>query len=223
MTLNEFNDFAMRMKSMYQKENIMNNDYTMSLWYEHMADLDYGIAKKALDNWFETEKWSPSLSDIRHTYSLLVNGEYAPWSSEWEKVEYAVRSKYGRYRKEEALNSFTEITRRCVLALGWDNLCDSENIMADRAHFGRIYEELSSKKRERNMMSEQIKNLIDTATSRREQLEIKMNTPSLEIKMNTPSLETYKNPQVVDAGEKVELSDRVQDLLRKTREELKGE
>ena len=174
MTLNEVNEFAMRMQSMYQKENILNNDYTLALWYEHMADLDYGIAKKALDKWFETEKWSPSLSDIRHTYSLFVNGEYAPWSSEWEKVEYAARSKYGRYRKEEALNSFTEITRRCVLALGWDNLCDSENIMADRAHFGRIYEELSSKKMERNQMSEQIKNLIDTATSRREQLEIRM-------------------------------------------------
>ena len=213
MTLNEFEKIAMRIQSMYPKENILHNDYTLSLWYKNMADLDYKTTENALDYWQQTQQWSPSLSNIRETYNKILNGDYSPWPTEWEKVEYAVRSKYGRYRKEEALNSFTDITRRCVLALGWDNLCNSENIMADRAHFGRIYEELSFKTKERSQLSEPIRNLVDIATKRREQLEIKM-----EQSTALPEKKVETKPE----GE-IELSKSVQEGLRKLREGLRSE
>ena len=47
----------------------------------------------------------------------------------------------------EALESMTEETRICVKRIGWQNICMSNNVSADRANFRMIYEqEIDSKK-----------------------------------------------------------------------------
>ena len=211
MTKEEFGKIVMMMKTCYPKESeLLKTGHAVELWYQMLKDIDYNTMSMALNKWVATEKWSPTIADIRSACVTIQNGEYAPWPTEWEKVLYAVRSKYGRYREEEALNSFTQITRRCVTALGWEHLCDSENSMADRAHFGRIYEELTERKKIHDQMSAPVRNMIEKSTSRREQLEVGANK------------KTALTNKEKSAEEPATISDAVRNKLDELRAQLGG-
>ena len=47
----------------------------------------------------------------------------------------------------EAMESFDEVTREAVKRLGFQNICLSENIVADRARFAEIYQAIQQRKR----------------------------------------------------------------------------
>jgi hypothetical protein len=69
----------------------------------------------------------------------IQNGEELTWGEAWEKALNAVR-RHGSYGKREALASLDPLTRRCVENIGYMDLCMSENIMVERAHFQKIFE-----------------------------------------------------------------------------------
>ena len=56
----------------------------------------------------------------------------------WGYVARAIRD-YGYNNPDKALASMPEDVRFVVKQLGWTDLCLSENAMADRAHFLKIY------------------------------------------------------------------------------------
>ena len=58
------------------------------------------------------------------------------------------------------MESFDPITRQCVERLGFNQICMSENISADRANFRMIYEQLAERRRQEAQMPEALKNLI---------------------------------------------------------------
>ena len=45
------------------------------------------------------------------------------------------------------MESFDEVTREAVKRLGFQNICLSENIVADRARFAEIYQAIQQRKR----------------------------------------------------------------------------
>jgi vacuolar-type H+-ATPase subunit E/Vma4 len=80
-------------------------------------------------------------------------------------------------QEPEALQSLDEITRKCVKRLGFQNLCTSENITADRANFRMIYEQESQRTKANNQLPAQLREtrqmmidqLISATTSQIEQ------------------------------------------------------
>jgi hypothetical protein len=76
----------------------------------------------------------------------------------WSDVLAAV-SRYGYYR-EPAFGD--PLVARCVTALGWKNLCTSENAIADRARFIELYDRLAAQERR-----EQQSPVLAAATERR--------------------------------------------------------
>jgi hypothetical protein len=64
------------------------------------------------------------------------------------------------FRQEEALASMREATRLTVQRMGWRELCMSENGMADRAHFLRIYESMEKRTKEENQLPASLKESI---------------------------------------------------------------
>ena len=66
MTREEFAKITMAIKSCYQKEtNLFANEQIVKIWYEHLKDLDYMTLQVALSAWIDTNKWSPSIADLR--------------------------------------------------------------------------------------------------------------------------------------------------------------
>ena len=60
---------------------------------------------------------------------------------------------YGSYNKEKALESLDPITRKCVESIGYLELCMSENIMVERAHYQKIFEVYSKRERDVQRMA----------------------------------------------------------------------
>lgn len=148
----EFAKFAMALKTFYAKETtLLPNDQALDLWYGQLKDLPYEVAEAVLQRWVATNKWSPSIADIREAAASITLGDAPDWGDAWESVMMAIR-RFGMYQEAEALASLDEMTRTAVKRLGFRNICVSDNITADRANFRTIYEQLAErKKRERQM------------------------------------------------------------------------
>ena len=153
MDKKEFATFAMALKSYYPKEDkLLPNQQVMELWFRELQDIPFNIAEAAMRKWVATNKWSPSIAEIREMTVNVVNGEIPDWGDGWEKVQTAIR-RFGMYRPREALESLDPLTRKCVERLGFRDLCISENIMADRANFRLIYETLAKREQTQQQLA----------------------------------------------------------------------
>lgn len=172
MDKKEFALFAMALKTYYPRDGLLPNEQALNLWFKQLCDLDYKIAEIALNKWVATEKWPPTIADIREQAAIIAVGELPDWGEGWEKVTKAIRH-YGSYNPKAALDSLDDLTRRCVERLGFINLCMSTNEAADRANFRMIYEQLAERRKNENLISGNLKNLIEA--SRQQLLENKEN------------------------------------------------
>lgn len=152
MDKKQFAIFASALRTYYPRENILPNQQAMELWFRELSDIPYEVAETVLRKWVSTNKWSPSIADIREATSTMLNGEQLTWGEAWEKALNAVR-RYGSYNKQAALDSLDPVTRRCVENIGYMDLCMSENIMVERAHFQKIFELYSQRELTNQRMS----------------------------------------------------------------------
>lgn len=159
MTKKEFAKIAMALKTYYPKESLLPNEQAMELWFFQLQDIPYDIGKLVLNKWVATNKWSPTIADIREQASEIMNGRQADWSEGWEKVVNSF-GRYGMYREQEALNSFDDVTREAVRRLGYQSLCVSDNIDVDRANFRMIYQDVAGRMKKEAQMPAELVNLI---------------------------------------------------------------
>ena len=134
----------MALKTYYPREALLPNQPAMELWYRELEDIPYKVAEAALRKWVATNKWSPSIAEIREITTTIQYGEQLTWGEAWERALNAVR-RYGSYNRQAALDSLDPLTRRCVENIGYLDLCMSENIMVERAHFQKIFEVYSKR------------------------------------------------------------------------------
>lgn len=146
MTRSEFAIFAAALKTYYPREQLLPNEQAMELWYQRLEDIPAKVAEAALNMWVTTNKWSPSIADIREAAAKVTHGDITDWGEAWESVRRVI-SRYGSYNPKAALSELDDLTRECVKRLGYTDLCISTNQMADRANFRVIYEQLANRKR----------------------------------------------------------------------------
>lgn len=151
MDKKEFSKFAMALKTYYPRENLLPNQQAMELWYMELQDIPYNIASATLRQYVNTSKWSPTIADIREFATRVRLGETPDWGEGWKAVQNAIRH-YGIYRIPEALASLDDLTRQVVQRLGFQELCVSENVVADRARFKDIYEQLADRKKKETQL-----------------------------------------------------------------------
>lgn len=141
----EFATLVLAMQAMYGEEFI-GTEEVMDVWFALLHDLDYQILSKALQKHMLTNKFKPTVAELREIYADLICPVISDWSEGWEQVSKAI-GHYGMYRTEEAMESFDEVTKEAVKRLGFQNICLSENIVADRARFAEIYQAIQQRKR----------------------------------------------------------------------------
>ena len=146
MNKSEFSRIAMAIKTYFPREYVLPNQQAIDLWYAELKDLDFNVASLALRKYVNTEKFPPTIADLRRLATECVQGQQEDWGKGWEATVKAIH-RYGYYRQEEALQSLSELTRRTVERLGFKELCMSENLMNDRANFRMIYEQLANREK----------------------------------------------------------------------------
>lgn len=112
---------------------------TMDLWAAVLGDLDYAATKAALLRHIATSQFFPTVAEIRAIVAESTHGRRRAGLDAWGDVKAAI-SRDGRYRTPTFADP---IVARVVEAIGWLAICDSEDEMVTRAHFGRAYDALA--------------------------------------------------------------------------------
>lgn len=199
MTKQEFAQIQMGICVAYPKAKILETDQAMDFWYEMIGDLDYQVVNNAVLEHISTSVFPPSIAEIRQKCTQRLNPIITDWGAAWEEVQNAMR-RYGYYREEEAMASLSSLTAVAVRRMGFRNLCMSENPVADRAHFQRMYE---------GMVKEE-QNRVQLPWSVREQKQ-------RMIESSLPPVEAIEQKDVEGIPERIEssgMSTYVSDLLK---------
>lgn len=112
-----------------------------------LGDLTYEQCSAALRVLLQTRTWLPSVADIRSTALELQRGPRRAGGDAWGGVIRAISAE-GVHRTPGVDFVFRDpVTARCVAALGWESLCNSENPHSDRARFIELYDKLAEQDR----------------------------------------------------------------------------
>lgn len=210
MTFQEFSKIGMAIKTYFPKEeNLLKTEEAVRLWYEALKDIDYTTMQMALNKYVATEKWSPTIADLRRLSFEVSNPEIPTWDEAWETVLQAVRT-YGYTRRVEAMDTFDEITRKTVARVGWNQICASEQIGIERSAFRDIYRVLADKTKEQGQIAPAVKAVIQATRDAHNQL--------LSDKLNKSTPKDEKQPETASEG----LNDDNQKRLDELRAKLKG-
>ena len=127
----------------------------VAAWSLMLADLDPVVAKAAVIKVCRESDYFPSVARIvAAAEELDPRNEKLPTAAEaWEEVERLI-IQFGPYR---APQYSCDLVRRTVRAIGWLQLCCSENPAADRAHFLKLYESMRSKHKEQKEIEQVMK------------------------------------------------------------------
>ncbi|MCI9540920.1 MAG: hypothetical protein HFG39_07640 [Lachnospiraceae bacterium] len=157
MTDQEFETVALAIKAAYPNSNVLPDKYTMKVWYRALMDIDFFVVENAVWEHISTSIFPPSIAEIREKCAARLSPMVTDWGEAWEEVQRAIQ-KYGRYQEEEALSSMNRMTKAAVRRMGFQNLCNSENLVADRAHFQRMYEEMVKEEKRQTQLPEFVQN-----------------------------------------------------------------
>jgi len=107
---------------------------TIALYAAFLADIDREPGEEAVRTAIATLKFFPTIAEIRDL-AARKSVSLPDSTAAWSEVMRAFGS-VGRYREPR----FSHIAiDRVVGAMGWQSMCDSENVEATRAHFLRLY------------------------------------------------------------------------------------
>lgn len=160
MTETEFAKLALAIREMYPQSGVLQTKTSMEIWYQLISDLPYEEASATLSSWMSTNKWPPTVADIREGAAKSIIPEIPEWSAAWETVLAAI-SRWGMYRQAEALATMDETTRETVNRIGWQYICWSENISIERANFRDIYTSIKSRKDQQAKLPESLQLKLD--------------------------------------------------------------
>ena len=169
MTREEFAKIVMVIRTYYPKEKILPNKEAMQLWYEQLNDLEYATLSMSLQKWVNTEKWSPTIADLRRLSAEITTPSLDIDAGQSFQEARKMIQTYGRYRREDALANMSPITRKVVERMGYDTMCDCENIEVERGQFTRIFDNLSQRERQDVQLPNKLKKLISSTTMKLEE------------------------------------------------------
>lgn len=139
MNRREFAVIAATLEEYYGKNQITKSEASMDIWFGLIGDIEYDCCKNAVRQLMATSNFFPSGAEIRRLCGQIIAPAVPDVDEAWGMVLRAVRT-YGYMQETEALASLPEPCRTVVRNMGWQNICRSENIMAERAFFRDSYQ-----------------------------------------------------------------------------------
>lgn len=112
MTIKEFGKLAAAIKTYYPKENMLPSDASMELWYDALKDIDYKSAEQGLKKYVMSNKFSPSIADIRECSLDFERPRELNEMEAWSLVSKALKNGY--YGAEEEFFKLPPIVQKAV-------------------------------------------------------------------------------------------------------------
>lgn len=140
------------------------NQATANIYLNFLSQFDYETAKKAVHQIVLTSQYFPSLADLYQALNSFSKKEIPGINEAWAEVMRKIQT-IGIYGSP----SFShQAILDAVSVIGWRNICMSENISVERAHFMKIYEAVKKRYEEEQIkqQAERI-SLINPASAER--------------------------------------------------------
>lgn len=132
---------------------------TAVLWEMSLSDMPYEVAKKAIIKVLSTNKFFPTVAEIRAAAVEMTQPRGMDAMEAWHKITEAIR-KYGYTRQEEGLSSLPNDVRQMAERFGWRELCLNENPDTLRAQFRMAWDQASKRQNEFKVLPENIQDAI---------------------------------------------------------------
>lgn len=120
----------------------------LALWQQLLADIPGEVLKAAALQHMAQSQWFPAVAELRQAAGAIAAPAQSTAIEAWGEVVAAMAStRYYRYADGfHELPQFADpVTQKVVDALGWGNLCASEDSTADRARFLQGYEAVAKR------------------------------------------------------------------------------
>lgn len=161
MERDEFKVLVKGMRSVYTQATFIPDKDAFNMWYALLGDLPYEVCSAAIQKYMLTNKFPPTVAEIRELAAGVVNGDPMTWGESWECVRKAI-SRYGFYRQQEALESLDPLTRRCVESIGFREICMSEKEDVIRGQYRSNFEIMQKREQSERQMTPQLLEIIQT-------------------------------------------------------------
>ena len=172
MDKKEFAVIAAAIRTYFPRFEVIPNKEAMELWYDGLKDIPADVLTAGLKKWVMTEKWPPTIAELRGKCDELVAGDRPDWGTGWMEVQHAIRY-FGYMRGDEALESMNPITQEAVRRIGWQAICESEAPETIRAQFRMIYENCEKRESENRKLPQTLKDSIAQIRAVSERLALK--------------------------------------------------
>lgn len=154
-------EFSRAMAVLTAGLNIRMPEQQAEVYYAMLGDLsvqrlEIAVKRVLLEHRIST---LPTVAEIR---ALAVeSGEQGIDPADGLRIVREAVRVFGWPRPSEALASLPPLVRRVVQAIGWDEICSSENPEALRAHFFRLIESVSRREHRERLLPQDLQRQIE--------------------------------------------------------------
>lgn len=164
MTRDEFKVLVKAMKAVYSSENFIADRDAFEVWFGLLKDLSYKQANLAIQKYMTSEKFPPTIADIRTKATEIIAPAEESMSElqAWALVQKALRN--SGYNSEE---EFAKLPEACQRAVGtaanlkeWATMDSDQVATIEQSHFIRNYRTAVQRMKEDARLPENVRMLI---------------------------------------------------------------
>ena len=143
------------LKAAYTSAAFLPDDKAVKVWYAMLKDLPLDALSLAVQKHIATEKFPPTIAELRAHCADIICADLDEWTEAWSKVLDVV-SGYGLSNGQEGLKKLDPATREAVKRVGYWTICNSENISIERANFRTAYEQIVAREKQNAVIPQRL-------------------------------------------------------------------
>ncbi len=141
------------------------DELKLRLWNGILKDIDFELVKKAVSEHIATSEKEPTVAGILKRIAKGCIQDQPTSAEAWGLVNKAIH-KHGYNNPTEAMESFPPPVAKVVKAIGWMEICTSENLNVIRGQFLKMYEETINCELERLILPDNLKAINNIAINK---------------------------------------------------------
>jgi len=137
-------------------------DATVEVYISMLKDIPLDVLATSVEQCMAESEFFPTIAKLRNRALALVAPPRRDPMDAWGVVIKEIQ-RVGFYRSPHFEDP---LIARAVDCMGWQYLCTSENIVADRAHFAKVYEQFVERESQDAKLLPQARRLREMANVR---------------------------------------------------------
>lgn len=150
ISVQDFRTIVRALSAAYPRDNFIPDEYSFNLWYTRLQDIPYLTLKRAADNYIMTNRFAPTIADMR-SYAQDMDVAFDMLAAQaWDQLLRALRMSYAP-ESEQVWNELPDVTKQCVGGYAtfraWGNTDTASLESVQRPMFIKRFEVYQSRER----------------------------------------------------------------------------